>query len=126
MKKIHCRLSDALWENNMTPEGLEEMTGLPMDRVRLYCDDALDIVELPEVESILDALGSDKLSDLFKVEDDSVAKDDPGLDAVDEWHSPCPATDGHRHDWYKDMEVSSSVYQEYECRACGKRIHLIW
>ena len=49
MKKIHCRLSDALWENNMSPEALAEMTDIPLDRVRLYCDDALDIVELPEV-----------------------------------------------------------------------------
>ena len=126
MMKLRCLLADLLWERHMTPEALAEATGIASERVKNYCDDALTTLERGELEAILTFLDCDSLSRLFEV----VSEPDSARQAVefgdDEWHSRCPALPNGRHDWFKDMEVSNSIYQEYECRACGKRIHLIW
>ena len=128
MKKLRSRLQDLMWEKHITSEALAEATGIDVKRVYEYRDGALRAVDLRELEAIMDALaltGLDELYELRADDPDDLRLDD-SVDGDNEWHAPCPANPGHRHDWYKDMEVSNSVYQEFECRVCGKRIHLIW
>ena len=125
MKKITCRLSDALWERHMTLETLSEETGISKSRLQHYLDSDLESVDLGELTAILGTLGCHQVSDLLVITSDSQTPAEPDFDS-DQWYAPCPAAPGQHHDWHKDMEVSTSVYQEYECRTCGKRIYLIW
>lgn len=126
MKKLRSRLSDLMREKNITSEGLAQATGMDIKRIYEYRDGALSTVDLRELTDIMNALGCQELSEIYRLVDEDGVSYAPSVDGNDEWSAPCPAAPGHRHEWFKDMEVSNSVYQEFECRVCRKRIHLIW
>ena len=126
MKKIRCRLSELLGEKWMSVEELSQKAEIPLERVNQYYGDTLTVVDLEEAGRILEAVGSGSLDDLFEVLRDAREPVSSVLTGDDEWHSHCPASADGRHDWYRDAEASNAIYQEYECKACGLRIHEIW
>lgn len=128
MIEVRCRLRDLLAEKNVTREELAVASGLPEDRIQAYCDEDCDSVSLREVSAILSALGCADITELF--EEHSVAQpgaQDDGAPPMfeEEWHSPCPDAPDGRHRWYKDMRVSDTVYQEFTCQMCKRRLSVI-
>ena len=133
MTSIRCRLAEWLNDVGMTPEELSAASGLPLQRVAAYCSEEVDSVSLHEAGLILSALGG-QLTDLFELvhePDDGAATGDAaeeqqftfGTDL--EWDSVCARTPDGRHRWYKDVRVSDTVYQEFVCQACKKRISVV-
>lgn len=43
----------------------------------------------------------------------------------DAWHSRCAVASDGRHSWHRDAGVSDTVYQEFICARCGRRIAVI-
>ena len=128
MYAIRCRLADLLQEKNMQPDALAEATGIPLLRIEQYCENALNFADLTEAALILSALDCSALSELFSLEtvaDEEAAPLQTAV-VVDDWDSPCPCSADHRHAWYRDDTVSSSVYQEFVCASCGAQFHVIW
>ncbi|MBQ6374285.1 MAG: helix-turn-helix transcriptional regulator [Clostridia bacterium] len=125
---ITCRLDRLLEEKHVTVEALALASGIPGERILAYCDSTLDYVSLREIGAIMSVLGCTELSDFFAQTPDEgelPESDDmpPIMEA--EWYTPCPdALDG-RHHWYKDTDVSDSIYQEFVCRACRRRLSVI-
>ena len=131
MIRIHCKLAELLKELGMSPEALAAASGLPLRRVSEYCMEDVDSVSLHELGLILSALGR-PLADLL--EEAHVADAAQGEEAEDqqftfgtdiEWDSPCAKAPDGKHRWYKDVEVSDTVYQEFVCEACKKRISVV-
>ena len=128
MIQIRSRLATLLNEKRVTAEELSEMTKLPLSRIMGYVENALDSVSLDEMGRMLSALGCHGISDILEeiiVTDGTVEADDapPMMEA--EWYSPCPVSPDGRHRWFKDMVVSDTVYQEFCCQACSKRLSVI-
>lgn len=42
-----------------------------------------------------------------------------------DWNSPRRDTVDGKHRWYKDMDVSDSLYQEFVCQGCRQRLAVI-
>lgn len=128
--QIRCRLGALLREKNVSPADLAAASGISEARVREYLDAGLDAVSLGELAALMTALDADRLQDVLELAPaDDPAATPPGEPAraatEDEWESVCPASLDARHIWFKDMDVSDTVYQEFVCRACGKRISVI-
>ena len=126
MIEVHCRLSALLAEMRMTREELCRDTGLPRQTVDTLCADTRETLDLREVALLLDALGCDQISDLYEVS--AVGEDaysDLPMMSEDEWYSPCPASPSGKHEWHKDMDVSDSVYQEFYCQICKRKLSMI-
>lgn len=126
--EIRCRLAALLEEKQVTPEELSALTDLPVGRILEYCDGEADAVSLKELGRMLTALGCDRLSDILE---EGLAGEAPGdvggtpFLMEGEWDSPCPEAPDGRHRWYKDLAVSDTVYQEFCCQACRKRLSMI-
>ena len=41
------------------------------------------------------------------------------------WNSPCDVASDGKHNWCRDPEVSDTVYQEFVCAWCGRRVSVI-
>ena len=123
---VRCRLAELLAERALSPEELAEDSGLTLEQIDAYMTPEPQAILLPEIGAILGALADVELPDLFetRVELPEAEESAPPM-FEDEWTSPCPCAGGGRHIWYKDAEVSDSVYQEFVCRACGRRISVI-
>lgn len=126
MKEIRCRLAELIWQKHLTAQALAENTGIPQIHIERYCDDAFTAIDVQEVLGLLEALDLNHLSDVFDVVNTAPDVPDAMDEAADEWHSRCAAASDGKHDWFRDADASNSVYQEYECRFCKRRIHLIW
>ena len=127
---VRCRLAALLKEKGVTPEDLAEISGLDMDRIQTYLTRTPEPVSLREVGAMLTALGCTSVDALLeaRLEPDSppeaLRQDAPPM-FEDEWFSPCPASPDGWHLWFKDTSVSDTVYQEYVCQACHRRISVI-
>ena len=55
--RIRLRLASLLEEKPVTAEKLSLASGLPLERIREYCEGEMDVVSLNELSSILSALG---------------------------------------------------------------------
>lgn len=125
MLNIRCRLNELLSQRSISPEDLAATSGLSLERVVAYCDEKIDGVSMKEIAALLGALGSTQLSDLFEV---NVVQEDSGdgeLIYEDDWETPCAVSPTGKHEWYRDVTASSSVYQEYFCAACKHRVFFI-
>lgn len=125
MLKIRCLLNEQMSRRDIDPESLARTTGLTLERILAYCDESIEEISLTEVAAILEALGSDKLSDLFEP---MLLPEDAGAETLvyeDDWETPCAASPDGKHEWYRDVTASSSVYQEYFCTACRHRYAFI-
>lgn len=129
MLRVRCRLEALLEEKNVTAEELAIASGLPAERIAAYCDAGLDAVSLGEAGALLTALGCRSASELFEVVPEGDAAPESAGDAPPmfeaEWYSPCPAAGDGRHSWFKDQAVSDSVYQEFVCQHCKRRLSVI-
>ncbi len=126
--QIRSRLATLLNEKHVTAEELSEMTKLPLPRIMGYVEDALDAVSLDEMGRMLSALGCHGISDILEeiiVTDGAADVEDTPPMTEGEWYSPCPVSPDAKHRWYKDLRVSDTVYQEFCCQACGKRLSVI-
>ena len=126
--QIQMRLAALLEEKQVTAEELSLASGLPLERIQEYCEGEMDVVSLNELSSILSALGCGQVSDILEETFIGVGADD--LEAMaplseGEWYTPCPASPDGRHRWYKDLKASDTVYQEFCCQACSKRLSVI-
>lgn len=124
---VTCRLATLLEQKRVTPEELSMTSGLPLARIRAYCEGAPDAVSLAELGAILSALSCTNVAELFEaaVAQEAVPEDGVAPAYEADWYSPCPASPDGRHQWYKDAAVSDTVYQEFTCRACGRRLSVI-
>lgn len=122
---IKCRLNELLGKREINPEDLAVTAGLPIDRILAYCDEEIDTVSIKEIGAIMQALGSEDLSDLFEAKMVVEGQQEETLIYEDDWHSPCLASADGKHIWYRDVTASSSVYQEYFCSECKHRFAFI-
>ena len=126
MIEVHCRLAALLAEMGVSREELVRETGLPRETVDAMCANTRQTMDLREVALILDTLGCDQLSDLYEVSAVSEGDfTDLPLMSEDEWYSPCPKSPNGKHNWYKDLEASDSVYQEFVCQVCRRKLSMI-
>ena len=125
MLKIRCRLNILLAEREKTLDELASASGLPANRIAEYCDENIDAVSMKEVGAILGALGVAELSDFFEMEFIEEEQGEETLIYEDDWETPCAASPDGKHNWYRDVTASSSVYQEYFCSACKHRFAFI-
>ena len=126
--KIRSKLATLLYEKRVTAEELSEMTKLPLPRIMGYVENTLDAVSLDEMGRMLSALGCHEISDILEeiivTEGDVDAEDAPPM-MEGEWYSPCPVSPDGKHRWYKDQAVSDTIYQEFCCQACKRRLSVI-
>ena len=127
MIEIHCRLAALLAEKGVSRQALAEATQLPVETIDALCERSARTVDLREVALILSALDCSELSDLFEIVPRAVPHDLSPLPYLTDrdWDSPCAASQDGRHRWFKNFEVSDSVYQEFTCVACHRRLALI-
>ena len=125
MMNIRCRLNELLGERAIAPEDLAVTSGLALDRIVAYCDEAVENVSMKEIAAILTALGSNRIGDLFEVVETAEGSDEESLVFEDDWDTPCAVSPNGKHSWYRDVAASSSVYQEYFCSACKHRVFFI-
>lgn len=127
--EIRCRLAALLEERGMTLEELAEASGLSLEQLEPYMSPTPETVSLPEIGAMLEALDGAGIGDLFESVARAAAPTPAESDAPpmfeDEWFSPCPAASGGRHVWHKDVAVSDTVYQEFVCEVCRRRISVI-
>ena len=125
---IQMRLAALLEEKQVTAEELSLASGLPLERIQEYCEGEMDAVSLKELGIILSALDCSRMSDILEEVVGEGTPDD--IEAMaplseGEWYTPCTASLDGRHRWYKDLAVSDTVYQEFCCQACRKRLTMI-
>ena len=125
---IRLRLAELLEEKRVTPEELAAAARLPFLKIQRYCDGNVDSISLTEMGIILSALGCSQITDILEEVADSTVSDDtanmPPLMESD-WNSRCPASTDGKHRWYKDLKVSDTVYQEFCCMSCKRRLSVI-
>ena len=126
MKQIKCRLEALMRQRELTLPSLSATASIPHRRLQQLCDSSMLTIDLAETSRLLEALSLHSLDELFEVVEIASVPAFQTSEAADEWHGPCANSDTGRHDWFRDAGASNSVYQEYECRICGRRIHLIW
>ena len=126
--KIKCRLEELMDSKNITSEKLALASGVPEARINQYRNGTLESVSMPEIASIMSAMGCASISELLDVSIQPEAVDfstrGPILHEAD-WDSPCAKGADGKHRWYKDTSVSDSIYQEFVCRGCGRRLAVI-
>ena len=126
--RIRLRLASLLEEKQVTAEKLSLASGLPLQRILEYCDREADAVSLKELSAILSTLECGQISDILEeVVGEGISDDIEAMAPLSEgeWYTPCPASLDGRHRWYKDLKVSDTVYQEFCCQACSKRLSVI-
>ena len=124
---IRLRLSELMDEKGVTPEELATASGLSQERIDAYCAGTLDAVSLGELGQLLQALGCARITDILEEQITAVegGADDAPPVRESEWDSPCRVSPDGKHRWYKDLAVSDTLYQEFVCRACGRKLSVI-
>lgn len=127
MIKIKSRLTELLAEKHVTPQDLAVSSGLPMETIEQYCSEPIDTISLREVEKIMSALGCTEITDLLEevLVEATPETDEEYPEPESEWNTRCPTAPDGKHRWYKDMDASDPLYQEYVCFECGERMSVI-
>lgn len=131
--QIKCRLDDLMDEKDITPEELAMASGVSEMKIKQYRNGALESASISEIASIMAVIGCGDIGELLDVSVQDVPvendvtdydRDTPILYEID-WDSRCPDVRDGKHRWYKDMHVSDSIYQEFVCKSCRKRLAVI-
>ena len=125
---IKCRLEELMDSKNITSEKLAMASGVSEARINQYRNGMLESVSMSEIASIMSAMGCASISELLDVSIQPEAADFPTRGPIlheADWDSPCMKVADGKHRWYKDASVSDSIYQEFVCRGCGRRLAVI-
>ena len=126
--KIKCRLDELMDSRNITSEKLAMASSVPEMRINQYRKGAMESVSMSEIASIMAAMGCTNIGELLDVSMQAESMDfsskGPILHEAD-WYTLCKETVDGKHRWYKDMGVSDSLYQDFVCQGCRRRLAVI-